>query len=373
MANQFLSIERRVLFWLAIAATFIFLIALLREILLPFVLGLGIAYFLDPLADRLEKIGMSRLWATIVIVVFFSLTFALILIFLLPLLADQIMNLAAKIPGYIQVLRELAIQYRQKWFGEISPETHPSLDAALKDIGQKITNWLGGAVTSILSGGVALVNFLSLFLITPVVVFYLLKDWDKMVAHVDQSLPREHAPTIRGLAGKIDEVLSGFVRGQVTVLLLLGTFYIIGLESIGLNFGLLIGLGAGLISFVPFIGSFVGFIVAGAVAVVQFWPDWVPIASVLGVFIAGQLIEGNFLSPMIIGDRVRLHPVWLIFSLFVFGYLFGFVGLLIAVPLAAAIGVLVRFALEKYRESEMYQGTPENDKPVMEPSPEARE
>lgn len=160
------------------------------------------------------------------------------------------------------------------------------------------------------------------------------------------------------LAGEMNDVISGFVRGQFTVLIILATIYMIGLTIIGLNFGLLIGLGAGLISFIPYIGPIVGFVLGGSVALVQFWPDWVPIASVVGVFVLGQVIEGNVLSPMIVGDKVRLHPVWLMFALFVFGYLFGFVGMIIAVPLAAVIGVLVRFALKTYHGSTLYDDRP---------------
>lgn len=202
----------------------------------------------------------------------------------------------------------------------------------------------------------ALVNTVALLLVTPVVAFYLLLDWDRMLDHVDNWLPRDHADTIRGLAREIDGVLSGFVRGQVTVLMLLGLMYVIGLTLIGLNFGLLIGVTAGLISFIPYVGPLIGFLVGGTVAVVQFGSDWLPIIGVLGVFLVGQVIEGNVLSPLIVGDRVGLHPVWLMFSLFVFAYLFGFVGMLVAVPAAAAIGVLVRFALQQYLASPLYHG-----------------
>lgn len=348
--------DRQIIFWLGVAVLFISLIALLKGILLPFVLGAAIAYFLDPLADRLEKIVFSRLVATIIIVLFFGAIFVAVLVLLGPLLFDQISGFAAKVPSYVETLRSLVTEYRQKWFGEITPQSYPGLAQAAKDISDQLTNWVAGAITSVLSGGLALVNFISLILITPVVSFYLLKDWDRMIAQIDASLPKEHAPTIRRLAREIDEVISGFVRGQVMVLILLGAFYAIALEYVNLNFGLLIGLGAGLISFIPFAGAMAGFIVAGVVAVVQYWPELVPIATVLGIFIFGQLMEGNVLSPAIVGDRVRLHPVWLIFALFVFGYLFGFVGLLIAVPLAAAMGVIVRFALEMYRESDIYRG-----------------
>lgn len=367
MGKQNFSLRQEVVFWVIVAACTIYVISSIREILLPFILGLGIAYFLDPMADKLEKIGFSRLWATILIVAFFAIVFLLGFIVLLPLLINQLTAFAAKVPAHIQFLQDLFNKYSQEWFGDIIEQNNLGFDKALQEFGQEMTSWAASFVKSLVSRGLAFVNFLSLILITPVVAFYLLKDWDRMVQKVDDTLPREHAATVRKIASNINDVLAGFLRGQVTVLFILGAFYMIGLQLVGLNFGLLIGLVAGLISFIPFIGAVVGLILAGSVAIVQFWPDWVPIAQVVGIFFAGQIIEGNFLSPKIIGDRVRLHPVWLIFALFVSGYLMGFVGLLIAVPLAAAIGVLVRFLVEKYRESEIYSGDEEAHDTVSTP------
>jgi predicted PurR-regulated permease PerM len=204
------------------------------------------------------------------------------------------------------------------------------------------------------------------------VAFYLLNDWDHMIAKVDSWLPRDHAPTIRALASEIDGAMAGFIRGQGTVCLLLGLFYAIALSLAGLNFGLLIGLGAGLLSFIPYIGSTVGGILAIGMALVQFWPDWLHIAVIIAIFAGGQFIEGNFLSPYLVGNRVGLHPVWLMFALFAFGYLFGFVGLLLAVPLAAATGVLVRFALKQYLNSPVYLGVPAPPEEEATPPPRRR-
>lgn len=351
-----MTANKQTLFWLGLFAVLFILLAVLRDILLPFVVGAAIAYLLDPLADRLEALGFSRLWATIVIVSVFGLFFVLGVVFLLPLLIDQLIDLAAKLPGYFQSIRELATGYLEEWFGDDWMNGKLGLDGNIKDIAEKAAGWVGQVLSSVWSGGLALVNFLALLVITPVVTFYLLLDWDRMIARISSWLPRNHAVTIRKVASDINDVMSGFVRGQVTVLFILGIFYVVGLTLIGLNFGLLIGLAAGLISFIPFVGPIVGFVVGGAVAVVQFWPEWHWVAAVISVFLIGQAVEGNILSPMIVGDRVRLHPVWLIFALFVFGYLFGFVGMLLAVPLAAAIGVLVRFALGVYLESPLYLG-----------------
>jgi predicted PurR-regulated permease PerM len=185
----------------------------------------------------------------------------------------------------------------------------------------------------------------------------MLLDWDRMVAKIDSWVPRDHVGTVRRLATDINRSTAGFVRGQGTVCLVLGIAYAVSLTLVGLNFGLLIGLFAGLIGFIPYVGSLVGLVLSVGVAVVQFWPEWQWIAVVIAIFFAGQMIEGNVLQPKLVGNRVGLHPVWLMFALFAFGYLFGFVGLLIAVPAAAAFAVLVRFALERYLASPVYRGS----------------
>lgn len=348
--------QRQALFWLAVALALFGILALLRDILLPFVMGAAIAYFLDPLADRLQRIGLARLWATIIIVVAFVLAIVIGLVFLLPPLLEQLAGLAAKLPSYVQSLRDMLMSYADLWLGDALDRGDGRIEQAAAQFIEKATGWTAQFMGSVWSGGMAVVNTLALFLVTPVVTFYLLLDWDRMVADIDGWLPRDHAETIRSLAREIDDVLSGFVRGQLTVLVLLGVMYVIGLTAIGLNFGLLIGVGAALVSFIPYVGPLFGLVIGGTVAIVQFGADWVPIVGVLGVFLVAQLVEGNVLSPLIVGDRVKLHPVWLIFALFVFAFLFGFVGMLLAVPAAAAIGVLVRFAMHKYQESPLYYG-----------------
>jgi predicted PurR-regulated permease PerM len=190
----------------------------------------------------------------------------------------------------------------------------------------------------------------------------MLLDWHHMVDKIDSWLPRHQQKTIRGLAREIDGAIAGFIRGQALVSLILGTFYGIALTAIGLNFGLLIGFAAGLLNFIPYLGSTTGLLLAGGVAFAQFWPEWMWVIVVIGIFFFGQFIEGNFLQPKLVGDRVGLHPVWLIFALFAFGYLLGFVGVLVAVPLAAATGVLVRFALRQNLASPLYTGAGPPDK-----------
>jgi len=198
-----------------------------------------------------------------------------------------------------------------------------------------------------------------------VVTFYLLLDWDKMVQEINQILPRQHAPTIRRLAREIDVALAGFVRGQLSVCVALGVFYAVALMAVGLQFGFLVGLVAGLISFVPYVGSVVGLVLSVGIALFQFWGDKLWVLVTAGIFFFGQFVEGNILSPNLIGKSVGLHPVWLILALSVFGALFGFAGLLVAVPVSAAIGVLWRFLVGRYLESALYTGRlpPEDDKP----------
>ena len=200
-----------------------------------------------------------------------------------------------------------------------------------------------------------------LFVIVPVVAVYLLLDWDRMIERIDALLPRDHAPVIRRLAGEVDKTLAAFIRGMGTVCIILGAYYAISLMLVGLQFGLVVGFVAGLLTFIPYVGAIVGGALAIGLALFQFWGDWVWIVVVAGIFQVGQLIEGNVLTPKLVGESIGLHPVWLILSLSVFGTLFGFVGMLVAVPVAAALGVLVRFVIEQYTDSRLYKGLSHQD------------
>lgn len=351
-----MSTERRIVFWGMGLLVFIAGLYVLKDILLPFVAGMALAYFLDPVADRLERWGMGRLAATSLILIVCTLVFFAVLVLLVPLLGGQIFAFAEKLPGHIEKLVALVNSNSPDWLKEIIAKAMPNVESALGDFATKGAALLATLVRSVWSGGMALISFLSLFIVTPIVAFYLLYDWDRMIAYVDSWLPRDHVASIRQLGREIDQVIAGFLRGQGTVCLILGTFYAVGLSFIGLDFGLLIGLGAGLLSFIPYVGAIIGLVVSIGMALVQFWPDWQMVAAVFAVFVVGQAVEGNILSPKLVGSSVGLHPVWLMFSLFAFGLLFGFVGLLVAVPLAASIGVLVRFGLKKYLKSPLYIG-----------------
>lgn len=351
-----MTLQRQVTIWAIAFGVLIALLWLLGGVMLPFIAGLVLAYFLDPVADALERLGLPRLAATLVILICAILILVVALIIIAPVFADQVGRFASDLPNLIRSLVARFDDLAPNWLKEQLVNSGMDVQGSLAGFAGKAAEWILSLLSSIWSGGMALVNLVSLMVVTPIVAFYLLEDWDRMVAKVDSWLPREHAPTIRSLASEIDRAMAGFIRGQGTVCLLLGAFYAIGLSLAGLKFGLAIGLFAGLLTFIPYAGALIGGILAIGVALVQFWPDMVSILMVVGVFAIGQFLEGNFLSPKLVGKSVGLHPVWLMFALLAFGYLFGFVGLLLAVPLAAAAGVLVRFGLRQYLGSKLYLG-----------------
>jgi predicted PurR-regulated permease PerM len=354
-------LKRQAIFWLAAAAVFIVFIFVFRTILLPFLAGLALAYFMDPVADFLERRRLSRFAATIVILLAFIVLFVIALAVIVPLLASQASDFLKHLPSYVSQLQGMLanLSLETGWFAKYIGIDPQNLQSSVDELLKQGAGFLTTLFQGIWSSGMAIINVAGLLVITPVVAFYMLLDWDKMVARVDSWVPRDHVENIRELGREINKAIAGFVRGQGTVCLILGVYYALGLTIAGLNFGLLIGLFAGLISFIPYVGSTVGLVLSVGVALVQFWPDWPMIVVVLGVFLVGQAIEGNILQPKLVGDSVGLHPVWLMFALFAFGSLFGFTGLLVAVPAAAAVGVLVRFALERYLDSDLYVGNSE--------------
>ena len=352
-----MNLQRQVLFWIGALVAFVLFAWLLSEVLLPFVAAMVLAYFLNPLADRLERHGINRLVATFLVIGMFILFFVLVAIIFVPLLATQLIAFLQRVPEYFTRLQDLIVtDANQDWIRRMIGSDTLDLRKSVGDLVGQGAALAGTFVQGLLSGGRALISIFAVLVVTPIVTFYLLVDWHRMVNKVDSWLPRRHRDTIRELARDIDSALAGFMRGQALVTLILGSFYALALTLVGLNFGLLIGFGAGILSFVPYVGSTAGLLIAGGVALAQFWPDWPWIVAVFVVFFAGQFIEGYILQPKLVGDRVGLHPVWLIFALFAFGYLLGFVGLLLAVPLAAATGVLVRFALSQYLASPLYTG-----------------
>jgi predicted PurR-regulated permease PerM len=351
-----MRIEKQLWFWLAALALLVGAIALLKGILLPFVAAMVIAYFLSPVADRLQAIGVNRVLSALIIVGVVAVLIVLALVLLVPILVDQVRQLVGALPDEMKRLRLFVEELGRAWLGPGFPAFQGAVERVSTDVSQNWTGFAGTVMASIWNRGLALLNVASLLLITPVVVFYLLIDWHPMLERIDNALPRDHAPTIRRLAGEINDAVAAFIRGQGAICLMLGVFYGLGLSWVGLDYGLLIGLTTGLLAFIPVVGWLLGLICASSLAVVQFWPELTPLAKVVGVLVAGIAIDAAFLSPRFVGGKIGLHPVWLIFALFVFSYLFGLVGTLVAVPLAAAIGVLARFAVHVYLGSSVYKG-----------------
>ena len=343
------------IFWIALLVIFASLVYILRSVLLPFVVGIIIGYLLDPLATRLEKLKINRTLATCLVLLLVAVILIPALVALVHMIDEQLALFISAVPKYMESLSqkmEPVINNLQDRFPNLNREKFREY---LRGNMSNTLKVVGSLLRRVISGSYALFSILSLVLITPIVTFYMLRDWNAFTKKVDSLLPKAYKKEIRTQAKEIDKIISSFIRGQLSVCVLLGTFYGVGLSFVGLDLGLLVGFIAGIISFIPYVGSIVGFITAMAIAFAQF-TDWVPIAQVVGVFAVGQFIEGNFLTPKLVGDSIGLHPVWVMFALLAGGVLLGFLGLMIAVPMAAVIGVLTRFAISKYKQSSLYKG-----------------
>jgi len=351
-----LPVNTQLKYWGIAIAILLFMLWLLGDVILPFVIGGAIAYFLDPVADRLERMGCSRAISVTLITLIALMIFIIMALLVIPTLVEQAIALFNAAPQLAHDLRSFV----NERFPQVLEEGS-TLHQSLLAVGETIKERGGELLNSLLTSAASLINVVLLFVIVPVVAFYLLYDWDRMIAKIDDMLPRDHAPVIRSLASQIDQTLASFVRGMGTVCLILGTYYAVALMLVGLQFGMVVGAIAGLITFIPYIGALVGGALAIGLALFQFWGDWLSIGLVAGIFALGQVIEGNVLTPKLVGSSVGLHPVWLIFALSVFGSLFGFVGMLVAVPVAASIGVLTRFFLSHYKDSRLYRGLSEQE------------
>ena len=356
---------QRTLFWLAILALLFLAIHLLSAILLPFVLGSVIAFLLNPLVKRLVRLKVPRTLATVMALLAFLAALIVFVLLLAPLLESQVVQLVKRLPGYVAALEAQVNELSESLADQISADTMQRLREAASNQMGEVFGTLGTLLSRVLTGGVAVANILSLVFITPIVAFFLLRDWTRIIATLDSWMPRQHLATIRKQAWLINETLSGFVLGQASVCLIMGAFYAVGLTLIGLESGAVIGFCVGILIFIPFLGGLTGAAVSIALAFAQFGPWHKPI-WVAVLFAVGQTLEGNVITPKLIGDRVHLHPVWIIFSLLAFGELLGLLGVLIAVPAAAVLGVLVRFAMAQYLESALYD--PKNE-PAPEPPP----
>ena len=362
-----MTLRQQMGFWLAALAGLLLFLYLFSGVLLPFLAGLILGYLLDPLADRLERAGFNRLGATLAILIAFSLVLTMLLVLAAPVLAHQFAGFVDALPALLTRLQTLAIQQGTALSERLGVDVFEKLGldhaGASGDLQKSAGNtasqgvqWLLSFLKSLWSGGAALAGLLSLLVVTPVVAFYILLDWNRMVAAIDGWVPVSSRATVRELARDMDRAIAGFLRGQSLVCLFLGLWYGLGLSLIGLNYGFLIGISAGVLSFIPYVGSLSALVLAAIIAIVQGWPSWSLFLMAMLVVGIGQFLEGNILTPKLVGASVGLHPVWLIFALFAFGSLFGVSGLILAVPVSAAIGVLCRFALRHYLASPYYHG-----------------
>jgi predicted PurR-regulated permease PerM len=338
----------------AIAAVICYLLWLLAPVLMPFAVAGMLAYLGDPLADRLERMGLGRTLAVSIVFIVLILVFAGALLLLIPLISRQIENLVQNMPRYIDWGRDTAMPWIQTKL-HLDPNAFNSdrLVAAVRAHLDSIGSYASIVLGKISRSSIGIVMWMTNLVLIPVVAFYLLRDWDRMVAYIDQVLPRSIEPTVAHLARESDIVLGAFVRGQLLVMLALGILYGGGLTLVGLSVGPLIGMVAGLLSFVPYLGFIVGFAAALIAALVQYG-DWAHVLMVIGVFVVGQLLEGYVLVPKLVGDKIGLHPVAVIFAVLAGGYLFGFLGILLALPAASVIVVVLRYLLERYRQSNLY-------------------
>lgn len=354
-----LSTNAQAGFWVGFFALFIGFIWIFNSILTPFILGIIIAYLLDPVMRRFSIKGVPRWASALAILTLFFGTLGLLFILVAPLAVRQMQMLIEQTPTYIQNLMEYFGPYLGWIEDRMGPDYINQIGEYLKGNADKLMGVTGGIVGGVAAGGKFVVGAATTMALTPLVAFFMMKEWPGIVKWVESLYPRQHAALIRNLLKQIDTKVAGFIRGQITVAFTLGVIYAIALSIAGLNYGFLIGLGAGIFSIIPLVGSTLGLVVGIVVAWFQ-TGDLVYTGIIAAIFMAGQFIEGNFLAPKMVGDSVGLHPLWVMFALLAGGSLFGIVGMLLAVPVASVISVLLGFAIDQYKASALYQKEPED-------------
>lgn len=327
------------------------LIYLLAPVLTPFMVAVVLAYIGDPLVDRLEARKFSRTLSVTLVFLVLSIAALILLLILVPMLERQFVLLGSKLPHYLDTLQQKVLPSLSTYLGV----DNATFDlATLKNMIRE--QWGGtvkGAFALLSRSGMTLLAWGANLMLIPVVTFYLLRDWDIMVARIHELVPRRAEAVVAQLARASDEVLGAFLRGQLLVMLALGTIYSVGLSLVGLELALLIGMLAGVVSFVPYLGFIVGIAAAGVAALLQF-QELMPLIYVAAVFMVGQAAEGMLLTPLLVGEKIGLHPVAVIFAVLAGGQLFGFVGILLALPVAAVVMVLLRYTHEQYVGSSLY-------------------
>jgi predicted PurR-regulated permease PerM len=347
---------------LAITVVIALVIWLLAPVLMPFAVAAMLAYLGDPMANRLERLGIGRTLAVSIVFVVLILIIGASLLLLVPLIARQVENLVENFPRYVEWARDTVLPWLQAKL-HLDPKAFDT-DRLVAEIKENIGS-IGTVIGKLSRSGFGVVMWLTNLVLIPVVWFYLLRDWDRLVAWIDRMLPRSIEPTIAHLARESDAVLGAFVRGQLLVMLALAIYYGVALTLIGISVGPLIGMVAGLLSFVPYLGFITGFAAAIIASLVQHG-DWTHLLMVVGVFVIGQLLEGYVLVPRLVGEKIGLHPVAVIFAVLAGGYLFGFLGVLLALPAASVILVLLRYLAQRYKQSDLYTEEGEPDSVIAE-------
>lgn len=351
-----MALRNQVFIWIGLLLALILSLWVFRGILLPFVVGAALAYLLNPLVNQLQKWRFNRVWATVV-VLFSVLTLVMSIFFMfVPLIGQQVIGLIQRLPGYVGDLQELAVAWSPEINAWLGPERAAQLQNSLDDLARQALGFIATLPAELVNIGLTGAAVVGFTVLAPVVAFYLLLDWEGMVRGIDELLPKEHKGEVKGILREIDKSMAGVIRGQGSVLLLDAAFYATALSLIGLNYGLAVGLIGGLLSFVPFVGFTVGLGLSVGIAIVQFAPNWWMVVLVAGIYLFWQFIEGNILYPKLVGSSININPVWMMFALLALGAVFGFVGLLLAVPMAAIASVLVRYGVRKYKESALYLG-----------------
>ncbi|MBS0185634.1 MAG: AI-2E family transporter [Proteobacteria bacterium] len=349
-----LSQNQRLSLWILILGGGFLFFYLLSGILFPFIIGIVVAYALSPSVNFLEKYKINRATGSLCILSSFFLSIAALFLFAFPFVQDEIISLTKVIPSLGVHLHTHAMSLLDEMSKFISPEDWIRVQNYAKTFLGDSLKWLAHLIGDLLTNSLALANIIALMIVTPLVSFYFLKDWPKILNSLKALIPKKASPTILRLVKQIDDALSGFARGQALVCFILSIYYGLSLSLTGLHSGLAIGLLTGFFLFIPYVAVLTGFSIATIMSFVQF-DDWTHRLVVIGIFLVGQVIEGNFLTPRLVGERIGLHPLWIIFAVFSGAYLMGFLGVLIAMPMIAIIGVLFKFLREKYLESPLYK------------------
>ena len=348
-------LRSQAIFWAVVFTVLGAFVYEVRGVLLPFIMAMAVAYFFDPLARRLQRSGMPRWGSATAVLTIFLILFVGVMLLIVPVLEQQIGQLAAAVPKWIQTAKTDLLPRADQYLNRLGLADQTKMSEAATTYAGKVASDAGAVALGIVTGSLAVLDLLSLLLVTPVVAFYLLRDWDAVMKDLDACLPRQHVASLRRLFREIDRTLSGFIRGQALVCLIQATYYSVALSIAGLEFGVLVGSATGILTFIPYLGAIIGLVTGVIIAIAQ-WHDMFHVAIICGCFAVGQILEANLITPKLVGDRIGLHPAWVIFSVLAGGALFGFMGILIAVPVAAVIGVLIRFGMAIYLNSRLYRG-----------------